>query len=59
MVVELTKPGDRLIGKRIYAQFREWEPLKEPAILDDNIRNKYTLKVRVSCRIETPLNKKK
>ena len=61
MSVELTNPGDKLIGKRIYAQFREWEPKKKSVTLEDNDgseKHKYTLKTRVYCRIEAPLRKK-
>lgn len=55
MVTELTKPGDKLIGKRIHAQFRAWDPLNGPAI--DGNKYKYVLTGRVSCRIERPLSK--
>lgn len=61
MSTELTTPGDKLIGKRIYAVFREWEPKKNPITFKDSEgveKNKYTLKTRVYCRIEAPLRKK-
>lgn len=62
MSTELTNPGDKLIGKRIYAQFRKWEPHKNHITFKEDsglVKHKYALVSRVYCRIEVPLKKKK
>ena len=58
---ELKNPGDRLVGERIYAQFRDWMPKKGPNVSKNNngIERKIcTLKKTVVCVIENPIRKK-
>ncbi|WP_048190785.1 hypothetical protein [Methanobacterium sp. SMA-27] len=58
MYNKLTDIGDKLIGEKIFTQFRNFEPKKEPKEYKDGIRKSYTLSTMVVCVIEKPVRKK-
>jgi len=53
------KFGDKIIGKRIYAEFREYSPLSGPKEIRGTNRKQYVLKKTVQCWITKPLKKVK